>query len=264
MSADVAKIEPVKATTVAASNDGAVVLAMIDKLISRPDVPVEKLEQMFALHQKVQAEASRRSFMAAFALMQPELPIIAKRGTISTNEKTAQGTKTGNQIAMSKYALWEDICEGVMPILARHGFSLSFRIDQPTPDRVKVTGVLGHEAGHEESTSFALPIDNSGAKNNVQGWASSVSYGKRYTGMALLNIAARGEDDDGHAAGAKTSAVTVDDIKALIAESKTEATAILQHYSVETFDDLTGKQRDEVKAKLTAKLANMRRSNARG
>ena len=35
----------------------------------------------------------------------------------------------------------------------------------------------------------------------------------------------------------------------------------LERYSVETLDDLTGKQRNEIKAKLSAKLAHMRKQN---
>ena len=41
-----------------------------------------------------------------------------------------------------------------------------------------------------------LPVDLTGSKNAVQAAGSSVSYGKRYTVSALLNLTSRGEDDD--------------------------------------------------------------------
>lgn len=88
----------------------------------------------------------------------------------------------------------------IKPILAKHGFGLSFRIGQ-TEARLTTKAVLSHGGGHREETEFSAPIDNTGSKNNVQGWGSSFSYGKRYTGTAILNITTRGEDDDGKKAG---------------------------------------------------------------
>jgi hypothetical protein len=46
-----------------------------------------------------------------------------------------------------------------------------------------------------------LPADTSGAKNPVQAWGSSASYGKRYVAMTLTGIATD-DDDDGRAAAA--------------------------------------------------------------
>ena len=42
----------------------------------------------------------------------------------------------------------------------------------------------------------AQPAEASGNRNAVQAVASSVSYGKRYTASALLNLTSHGEDDD--------------------------------------------------------------------
>lgn len=53
----------------------------------------------------------------------------------------------------------------------------------------------------ELSTRLRLPPDLSGDKNSIQAVGSSVSYGKRYTACALLNITSRGEDDARSAAG---------------------------------------------------------------
>lgn len=166
-----------------------------------PSVDIDKLERLFRMKLDIEARDAKAAYLAALAEMQPRLPVITKHGVISKNEKDERGNKTGRQEAMTKYARWEDVVEGITPILAEHGFSLSFRVAQPTPDRVAVSGVLGHRGGHTEETTLSLPLDTSGAKNNVQGWGSSVSYGKRYTAFALLNISARGEDDDGNGPG---------------------------------------------------------------
>jgi hypothetical protein len=192
------------------SADSSPILGLIERASRDPNVDIDKMERLFRMKLDMEARDAKAAYLSALAEMQPKLPIITKHGVISKNEKDERGNKTGRQEAMTKYARWEDVVEGIRPILAEHGFSLSFRIAQPTPDRVAVTGVLGHQGGHTEETTLALPIDTSGAKNNVQGWGSSDAYGKRYTGFALLNIAARGEDDDGDAAGGGD-----DDIEAL-------------------------------------------------
>ena len=61
-----------------------------------------------------------------------------------------------------------------------------------------------------------LPADTSGSKNVVQAIGSSVSYGKRYTMQALLNITSGGEDDDGHSGGEAAEAF----LGSLAAETK--------------------------------------------
>jgi hypothetical protein len=258
MSAEIAKIEPAPAPAHQV-NDGAVVLTMIDKLIARPDVPVEKLEQMFELHRKVQADAARREYTAALSRMLADMPTIAERGKIAGN------VKDGNQVVgkqtQSTYALWEDVNEAIRPVLSKHEFALTFRITQPTADRVSVTAVLSHAGGHAEETTFSLPIDASGGKNNVQGWASSVSYGKRYTAFAMLNIAGRGEDDDGKKAGEQQDKhATPEEIEKLIIAAGADKPKLLAHFSVEELADLTGKQRDQCRSMLLAKKAHMQKA----
>src|SRR3546814_20548289 len=87
-----------------------------------------------------------------------------------------------------------DVCSSDLPVLKRHGFALSFRSD--FTNGIRVVGVLTHSGGNKETTDFVLPADGSGNKNAVQAIASSVSYGKRYTAGALLNLTSHGEDDD--------------------------------------------------------------------
>lgn len=176
------------------------ILSIIARAARDPNVDIDKMERLFRMKLDMEARDAKAAYLSALAEMQPKLPVITKHGVISKNEKDARGNNTGRQEAMTKYARWEDIVEGITPVLAEYGFSLSFRVAQPTPDRVAVSGVLGHRGGHTEETTLSLPIDSSGAKNNVQGWGSSVSYGKRYTSSALLNLSARGEDDDGNSA----------------------------------------------------------------
>ena len=99
------------------------------------------------------------------------------------------------------YATWEDTVDAIRPILARHGFSLSFKPGRSPKGVPTVTGVLRHEAGHKEEAELELPADTTGDKNAVQAVGSTMSYGQRYVAKMLLNLTSRGEDDDGPAAG---------------------------------------------------------------
>lgn len=174
-----------------AQPQSAAIIQVIERAATNPDVDIDKMERLLAMQERIMERDARAAFAAALAEMAPELPVIAERGEIKHGE---------NKPVQSRYALWEDINDAIKPVLARHGFALSFRTGQEA-GMVTVTGVLSHRGGHSEQTTMHLPIDSSGSKNGVQGVGSSTSYGKRYTASALLNLTSRGEDDDGVAGG---------------------------------------------------------------
>lgn len=173
-------------SSVAQVSESTTILQVIQRAASDPASDIEKLERLMSLYERMQNKQAEQQYAEALAAMQQELPSIGERGN-------AAGRYT--------YALWEDINEKLKPILAKHGFALSFRT--PRSERgIEVEGVLTHRGGHSERTTIILPADTSGNKNAVQAVASSVSYGKRYTAGALLNFTTHGEDDDAFTAAA--------------------------------------------------------------
>jgi len=169
-------------------------LDIISRAASDPNVDVEKLERLTALYERHLEREARAAYRAALAQMQPELPEIKEAGEIQDKAGEVQST----------YALWEDTQAAIKPVLAKHGFALTFRIEKVEAGMIVVVGRLSHRLGHvEESPSPSLPADTSGSKNAVQAWGSSTSYGMRYAAKALLNLTSRGEDDDGVAGGTK-------------------------------------------------------------
>lgn len=171
---------------VSAITESATILSVIQRAAADPQCDIEKMERLMAMHERMQSRTAETAFNAAMAEMQIEIPSIAERG------------KTNN----GKYATLEDINDVVRPIMQKHGFALSFRVEHGQTG-IQITGVLMHRAGHREETTILLPSDTSGSKNAVQAVGSSVSYGKRYVMSAMLNITTRGEDDDGYAAAPK-------------------------------------------------------------
>lgn len=172
-----------KVAAIPAANEAASMMAVIARAAADPACDLDKMERLMAMHERMTARQAQAEFADAMASMQADLPSIGERGDAA---------------GRYKFALWEDINQAIKPVLQRHGFSLAFRTD--TANGITVTGVLSHRNGHREETSITLPADASGNKNAVQAVASSVSYGKRYTAGALLNLTSHGEDDDAFAA----------------------------------------------------------------
>lgn len=160
------------------------IIQVIERAAMNPAVDIDKMERLLQMQERVLERNSRAAYAAALAEMQPKLPVVGERGR---TDKTT-------------YAKWEDINDAIRPILAAHGFALSFRTGSEA-GQVTVTGVLSHREGHSEQTTIHLPSDAGPGRNAVQAVGSSLSYGKRYAAIALLNITSRNDDDDGRLAG---------------------------------------------------------------
>jgi len=177
--------EPKALSPVVDLPEGSAIFAIIERAARDPSVDIDKMERLIVMQERMQANRSKSEFAAAFAAMQPDLPIIPEHGE-------------GHNKA--SYALWEDVNELIKPVLAKHGFGLSFK-PSDAQGGVQIVAILMHSGGHSEETTKFYPADTSGNKNAIQAIGSSISYGKRYTASALLNLSSRKEDDDGTKGG---------------------------------------------------------------
>jgi hypothetical protein len=179
--------------------DGSALLRAIDRAAADPNVGLDRLDHLTALYERALAREAEATFNAALAKLQPKLPVLEERGEITDADGAVKAT----------YATWEDTVEAIRPLLARHGFSLSFKAGRSaTAGFVSVIGVLRHEAGHKEDAELQLPADTTGDKNAVQAIGSTVTYGQRYVAKMLLNLVSRGADDDGESAGQSGAELT--------------------------------------------------------
>jgi hypothetical protein len=215
-----------------ASSGETTLLSIIASVSADPGADVSKLERLIGLYERVKGEEARVAFTKALAQMQPELPEIEEHGGIRD--------KTGE--VQSRYARWEDVTEAIKPVLAQHGFALSFSITQ-TEGKISVTGKLSHRMGHVEETTLQLPLDTTGNKNTVQAYGSSVSYGQRYTARALLNLTSRGDDDDGVAGGtAFISTGQREALDALIERGGADVVKFCAHLNIPSLDQLPARK----------------------
>jgi ERF superfamily protein len=228
-------------------------MEVISRAASDPNADADKMERLLGMYERITAQQAKMAYTSALAEMQPNLPVIDRKGRITVPAKA--GFHEGHS---TPYALWEDVNDAIRPVLHDYGFALSFRIGLADDGKITVTGVLSHREGHQEETTITLMHDSSGSKNAVQAVGSSTSYGKRYTAMALLNITSRApmdKDDDGDAADPNfwITEEQVADLVALMEEVGAHRDKFCNFLKVDTLARLPKKRFQEAVKALEAK-----------
>jgi hypothetical protein len=242
MAKAVAKVEEVQAP---APQDGGAVINIFERLARDPTVDPSRIQQILQLKREEEERGARKLFLSDLSGLQAVLPAVERKG-IGHNK--------------ARYARFEDFIGTVKPLYTQFHFSLTFRIKQEA-GLIRITGVLGHSAGHQEETELALPADTTGNKNAVQALGSSISYGKRYVGMTLLGIATEDEDDDGKAAGGseRISDDQVEELRTLLMETGSDLARFYAMFEIECLEDMpksklqTAQQMLAMKKKKAAK-----------
>lgn len=165
-------------------------LQVIYEATTNPLVDVAKMEALLKMQERIAAEEARIAFIESFLALKQVLPKIDKNGKIVIPPKDNKKGQT------TLYATYDAITDVTDPILFKYGFVYS-STTEPSADgtRLNIVGHLDHVRGFGRMTTFPLPAETSGSKNNVQGWGSSFSYGKRYCKIALLDIQTRAPQD---------------------------------------------------------------------
>ena len=151
-----------------------------------PDLPIERMTAIMDLRERQMNKEAEQEFNQAFAAAMAEMPAVKKTGW--------------NPHLKRNYATLDDLIMTTRPVLAKHGLSLNWQtgIDG---DQIWVRAIVRHSSGHQITTEERGPRDKSGSMNALQGGGSTQTYLKRYSGFAILGMAAGDEqDDDGVAA----------------------------------------------------------------
>lgn len=168
-------------------------LAVIERAARDPSVDIDKMERLLSMQERVLQRNAEQAFNAAMQAAQEEMPMIFRDGQNSTTN--------------SRYSKLETVSKGMAPIIARHGFSLSFgTADCPLENHYRVTCDVSHVGGHTRPYFADVPIDMHGMKGTqnktmTHGFGSTMSYGRRYLKLMIFDVATT--DDDGQAAGSE-------------------------------------------------------------
>src|SRR6266542_1507950 len=178
MSESLQRIEP------APESFGVMVQRAIDK-----GVPVETMERLLAMYEKLQARQAKAEFDRALAAFQAECPTIQKTKKVMN--------KDGRSVRY-QYAPLEVIVQQVKGLLEKNGFS--YTVDaEVEPGLVRATCKATHQAGHSQTSSFSVPIDKDAYMNAAQQCASALTFAKRYAFCNAFGILTGDEDDDSQA-----------------------------------------------------------------
>lgn len=229
--------------------DGALILGFTPAQIAQ--LPVDKLDHLLRLQERVRDTDARKFYNAAMSAAQAEM------GRISTDALNPQ--------TRSRYATYGQLDKALRPIYSRHGFSVSFNTaDSPLEQHVRVLATVAHSEGHEREFQADIPCDGKGPKGNdvmskTHAAGSAMSYGQRYLLKLIFNVAIGENDDDGNGATAapgQHEPITEkqrDELLALADEVGADKVRFCKFVGVQSFAEITIGNFDKAKAMLNAK-----------
>lgn len=175
-----------KAVAVVPENNNA---TSVDQFITQAisvNVPVETMERLFDLRNKVKAEQAEEAFVTALGQFQNQVPIIKKTKKVFNKDgKTVRYT----------YAPLDSIVEQIKkPLMDNH---LSYTWDVKNEDgMIKAIVTIKHSLGHAQTSQFGVPINTEGYMTAPQKYASALTFAKRYSLCNALGISTGDEDTD--------------------------------------------------------------------
>lgn len=127
---------------------------------------------------------------AALAAFQADLPTIGKDNVAKVE------TKTGRNYVY-RYADLADIAAVVLPALGRHGLAFCASTVLTAPGRVALVCELRHVSGESIRCDWPLPDTT-----DAQTLGSAITYGRRYSLMAMTGVHPAAEDEFSRPGGA--------------------------------------------------------------
>lgn len=231
-------------------------VAMIERVAMDPTIPLDRLEQMMAMKERMEDRAredderqAKKAYFAAMSKCQAELPVVVK---------TKKNSHTN-----STYADLAAIEDQAMPIVHQHGFAVSFQPDgYNDKGELRIRWEISHEAGHARDGIGEIPVDGAGSQGKVnktgtQAFGSTATYGRRYLLCMLFNIST-GDDLDGNKPQDNTR-ITSDQL-ALLQKKAGEVDADLErfcaYFKIEALPDLPAREFDRAMQSLQKKAAH--------
>ena len=149
-------------------------------------LPVETMERLFALREKVKAETAKEAYHGAIAKFQSVCPEV---------QKTKKVMNKDGQSVRYQYAPLDEIIKKIKKPLADNGLSYSWDVTN-AEGLITATVKVTHMLGYSETSSFQVPVDKEGFMTAPQKYASALTFAKRYTLTNALGISTGEEDTD--------------------------------------------------------------------
>jgi hypothetical protein len=164
-------------------------LQVIQQAATNPQVDIDKMERLMAMHERMQAREAETAWNEAMAACQRELRQVAPDAF--------------NPQTKSRYATYPALDAVLRPVYARHDFSISFDSDaSPIEECIRVIALVSR-GGHTRTYKIDMPRDGKGAKGGdvmtkTHATGAGMQYGMRYLLKGIFNIAIGDLDNDGN------------------------------------------------------------------
>lgn len=171
----------------------------VDTFISQAisqQLPVETMEKLFALREKVKAEFAKEAFIKAMSGFQRSCPVIKKTKKVLNKDGTT---------VRYMFAPLDSIVDQIKKPLADNELAYRWETKQET-GVVRAICIVTHILGHSESSEFEVPVDIEGYMTQPQKSASALTFAKRYSLCNALGISTGDEDTDATDVGKEATA----------------------------------------------------------
>lgn len=218
----------INALTEAKESEPQSVARMLHEAIQK-GVPIETMERLVDLHERVSRRSAEQEFAAAMATFQMECRSIPKTSTGKITSERA-GTKFEYT-----YAELDQIAETAGPLLHKNGFSFGWD-SETTEKTVAVTCTLRHRNGHSISARFASPLESASPMGAQHKASAALTVARRQSLIQVLGLTTTDPDADAAAPAAHETinAESGANLEALISETKADRAKFLKWLGVET------------------------------
>lgn len=205
-------------------------LALIEKVVSNPEISVEKMKALLDMQLQMEDRRSAAEFDAAMILAQKEVEVLP-------------WDKKGDN---NRYVSYPKIEKMLRPVRERHGFVQSYDSEiSPVPGQMIFCCDVSHVAGHTKRYRLPMSIDGQGPKGGgvmtgAQAVGNGTSYAMRYLDKMIWNIPMLVDKDDNDGAE-PYKAITekqAADLRALAEETKSDIKKFCQYYKIDKIESL--------------------------
>jgi hypothetical protein len=238
---------------VAPASESAAIFQIIERAARDQTVDIEKMKELMAMRNAMQAHSAELEFDDAMSAAQEEMqPVRADANNPQTK---------------SKYASYAALDTAIRPIYTKHGFSVTFNTADGAPEGcVRVVAKVAHRSGHRERPHIDMPADGKGAKGGdvmtkTHAIGSAVQYGRRYLLGMIFNLAVS-KDDDGNAASStkepdRINAAQLKRLQTLLEETDSDVERFCDLGGIEALPDMLASHFDSAVRLLEQKKARM-------
>lgn len=237
--------EPVNAVTVHGTSTPNDIGQIIQFAIGQ-NVPVETIERLVALKERMDDRAAAQEYNVALARFQADCPPIQKKSTASIT------TNSGSSYKYS-FAELDEIARTTRPILTRYGLSYSWDSDVQG-DKLVCVCTVRHIAGHAQSAKFALPTTTKSGMSDQQKVAAALTYARRQSLIQALGLTTTDADTDSAAqAVEKITDDQAKELEALVKASGADLARFLTYMRAPSIADIRARDFTTAKTALQAK-----------